>query len=229
MLRSLACQLYQRLVTECCAHARLPNKLILSWRQNYENVRSKSARIPHQLSTALARIRAHAPSEARMNTASESSPAPASAAVAFGDGGGRKCEVTEESSDMIRGDAIMVKVLEDAAMDLLQVRRHRLSVLHRAPRWFSAQPRVSWGREALCAHLCVARARADLMRCRAIAEWGFKTMEHHALGGLVRHGRRLCLQRPGVSQFVPRSVQRYRLVLAWEQSPRAVTAHHSTR
>jgi nucleotidyltransferase/DNA polymerase involved in DNA repair len=144
LLGSLAWQLYQRLVDECRAHARRPNKLILSWRQNYENVRSKSARVPHQLTTALARIRAQAPSEARVITGTESSLAPASAAVAFGDGGGRTCEVTEENSDMIRGDVSIVKVLEDAAMDLLQVRRHHLSVLHRALRWLSAQLRASW-------------------------------------------------------------------------------------
>ena len=66
------------------------------------------------------------------------------------------------------------------------------------------------------------------MRCCENAERGVEALEHHALGGLVRHGRRLCLRRPGVSQLVPRSVKRHGLVLACEQSPSALTAHRGS-
>ena len=118
LLCSLAGQLYQRLVDECRAHARLPNKLILSWRQNYDNVRCKSARVPQQLSTALAQIRAHALQEARVTAGAKSSSAPGAAAVTYGD-------ISEHKGELggVRSDVKMVKVLEEAAMDLLQVLR----------------------------------------------------------------------------------------------------------
>jgi len=123
LLCSLAGQLYQRLVDECRAHARLPNKLILSWRQNYDSVRCKSARVPQQLFTALAKVRAHALQEARLTADAKDAKSSSASGPTAGTCGEHKGELGGDRSGMVRSDVKMVQVLEEAAMDLLQVLR----------------------------------------------------------------------------------------------------------
>jgi hypothetical protein len=115
--------LYQRLVDECRAHARLPNKLILSWRQNYDSVRCKSARVPQQLFTALAKVRAHALQEARLTADAKDEKSYSASGPTAGTCGEHKGELGGDRSGMVRSDVKMVQVLEEAAMDLLQVLR----------------------------------------------------------------------------------------------------------
>jgi len=123
LLGVLAVKLAQRLVEECSVHARLPSRLTLSWRTNYENMRSKTGALPGQLSSALVcRRRVHPLSMCAAGDA-------ACLAKSTGKGHfvgnsgvglrGRNNGEGEEDTEHVR----MGKWLEDAGMQLLHSAR----------------------------------------------------------------------------------------------------------
>ena len=106
LIATLACQLEQRLAEERRTHARLPCAFRISWRQSYDNMRSKSGRLPSGLLAALAR--------------GAGDPALCAAAAPAQGEAGRCEEWVKQSGGESGAGGGAARLLEEAGVSLLQ-------------------------------------------------------------------------------------------------------------